>query len=243
VAHLYYIPEGTVLEPGATAVLVGDEARHAVSVGRLGVGEEILIGDGRGVLARAHATQVSAQKVELQVHECTSHEPPSPQVWLVQALAKGDRDEMAIQTCTELGVDRVIPWQAARSVSVWKGDKLDKGVARWQKIVTEASKQSLRARIPEVSPAMSSCEVALLGETTQLILLDPEAEDSLSAYRPPVGKTLVLLVGPEGGVESSERQMFLDAGAIDLKLGDTVLRTSSAGPAALAVLNSALGRW
>jgi 16S rRNA (uracil1498-N3)-methyltransferase len=150
---------------------------------------------------------------------------------------------MAIQTCTELGVDRAIPWQAARSVSVWKGDKLDKGVARWQKIVTEASKQSLRARIPEVSPAMSSCEVALLGETTQLILLDPEAEDSLSAYRPPVGKTLVLLVGPEGGVESSERQMFLDAGAIDLKLGDTVLRTSSAGPAALAVLNSALGRW
>lgn len=242
-AHLYYIPEGTVLQPGHKASLLGDEARHAVTVGRLGVGEEILLGDGHGTLAKATATEVSGKRVELQVHECTTHEPPSPQVWLVQALAKGDRDEMAIQTCTELGVDRVIPWQAARSVSIWKGDKLDTGVARWQKIVTEASKQSLRARIPEVSKAMSTRDLVALGETTQLVLLDPEAEDSLSAYIPPTGKTVVVIVGPEGGVEPSEREMLLDAGAIDLKLGGTVLRTSSAGPAALAVLNSALGRW
>jgi 16S rRNA (uracil1498-N3)-methyltransferase len=243
VAHLYYVPAGQTLEEGSVARLEGDEARHAASVSRLAVGEDILVGDGRGALARATATQVSPTEVVLDVHEVTIHQRPEPEVWLVQALAKGDRDELAIQTCTELGVDGIIPWQAARSVSQWRGDKVAKGVARWHKIVTEASKQSLRPWVPPVHEPMTTKDIAGLGESHQILLLDPDALDSLSAYIPPRTKPLLVVVGPEGGVEPAERELLLDSGALDLKLGRTILRTSSAGPAALAVLNSSMGRW
>jgi 16S rRNA (uracil1498-N3)-methyltransferase len=121
-----------------------------------------------GTLATARATAVGPKEVLLEVLEPPSTHPPStPEVWLVQALAKGDRDELAIQTCTELGVDRIIPWQASRSMSRWKGDKLTTGVARWQKIATEASKQSLRAWIPPVEQAMTTQEIADLGLITR----------------------------------------------------------------------------
>lgn len=243
VAHLYYVPSGDSLEAGVPARLLDEEARHAVTVGRLGVGEDILVGDGAGTLATARATAVGPKEVVLEVLEATVHARPQPEVWLVQALAKGDRDELAIQTCTELGVDRIIPWQAARSVSVWKGDKVTKGVARWQKITTEASKQSLRAWIPTVDPIMTTKEIAKLGDTHQLLLLDPGARDSLSAYIPPRKPHVLVMVGPEGGIEPSEKELLMNSGAVDLRLGSTVLRTSSAGPAALALLNSSMGRW
>ncbi|MCF8548681.1 MAG: 16S rRNA (uracil(1498)-N(3))-methyltransferase [Pontimonas sp.] len=242
-AHLYYVPSGDSLEAGVPARLVGDEARHAATVGRLGIGEEILIGDGAGTLATARATGVGPKEVVLEVVDTTFHPRPKPEVWLVQALAKGDRDELAIQTCTELGVDRIIPWQAARSVSLWKGDKVIKGVARWQKIAAEASKQSLRPWIPTVDEAMTTQEIAELGGVHQLLLLDPGAPDALSAYIPDRKPNVLVMVGPEGGIEPSEKELLMNSGALDLRLGSTVLRTSSAGPAALALLNSSLGRW
>ncbi|MDA2981059.1 MAG: RsmE family RNA methyltransferase, partial [Actinomycetota bacterium] len=111
-AHLYYVPPGETLEQGVSVRLQGDEARHAASVSRLAVGEDISVGDGAGVLATARATAVSPKEVLLEVLATSTHPPHTPEVWLVQALAKGDRDELAIQTCTELGVDRIIPWQA-----------------------------------------------------------------------------------------------------------------------------------
>jgi 16S rRNA (uracil1498-N3)-methyltransferase len=243
VAHLYYVAPGETLEPGVSVRLQGDEARHAASVSRLAVGEDISLGDGVGTLATARATAVAPKEVLLEVLSTSAHPPNTPEVWLVQALAKGDRDELAIQTCTELGVDRIIPWQASRSISRWKGDKLTTGVARWQKIATEASKQSLRAWIPAVERAMTTQDIADLGEQHQLLLLDPDATDALSAYIPPRERNLLVIVGPEGGVEPAERELLLSSGALDLTLGRTVLRTSSAGPAALAVLNSAMGRW
>lgn len=243
VAHLYYVSPGETLEAGTGVRLQGDEARHAASVSRLAVGEDILVGDGVGTLATARASAVTPKEILLDVHDTTTHLRQQPEVWLVQALAKGDRDELAIQTCTELGVDRIVPWQAARSISRWKGDKLTTGVARWQKIATEASKQSLRAWIPQVERAMTTQDIANLGEQHQLLLLDPDATDALSAYIPPQDRNLLVIVGPEGGVDESERELLMSSGAVDLKLGRTVLRTSSAGPAALAVLNSAMGRW
>lgn len=242
-AHLYYVAPGETLEQGVSVRLQGDEARHAASVSRLAVGEEISVGNGVGTLATARATAVGPKEVLLEVLATSTHPPHTPEVWLVQALAKGDRDELAIQTCTELGVDRIIPWQASRSISRWKGDKLSSGVARWQKIATEASKQSLRAWIPPVERAMTTQDIADLGADHQLLLLDPDAVDSLSAYIPPRDKNLLVIVGPEGGAEQAERELLLSSGALDLKLGRTVLRTSSAGPAALAVLNGAMGRW
>jgi len=243
VAHLYYAAPGETLEQGVSVRLHGDEARHAASVSRLAVGEDISVGDGVGTLATARAIAVSPKEVLLEVLDITTHPANTPEVWLVQALAKGDRDELAIQTCTELGVDRIIPWQASRSISRWKGDKLTTGVARWQKIATEASKQSLRAWIPPVERAMTTQDIADLGAEHQLLLLDPDAVDALSAYIPQREKNLLVIVGPEGGVEQAERELLLSSGAVDLTLGQTVLRTSSAGPAALAVLNAAMGRW
>ena len=127
-AHLYYLPTGETPVEGSSARLVGEEARHAAVVSRLGVGEDILIGDGEGTLARASATTVSPQEIVVDVRSTTFHPRPTTEIWLVQALAKGDRDELALQTCTELGVDRIIPWQAQRSVSQWRGDKVTKGV-------------------------------------------------------------------------------------------------------------------
>ena len=242
-AHLYYAAPGETLEQGVSVRLHGDEARHAASVSRLAVGEDISVGDGVGTLATARAIAVSPKEVLLEVLDITTHPANTPEVWLVQALAKGDRDELAIQTCTELGVDRIIPWQASRSISRWKGDKLTTGVARWQKIATEASKQSLRAWIPPVERAMTTQDIADLGAEHQLLLLDPDAVDALSAYIPQREKNLLVIVGPEGGVEQAERELLLSSGAVDLTLGQTVLRTSSAGPAALAVLNAAMGRW
>ena len=242
-AHLYYVPAGEPLEAGAPARLLGDQARHAASVARLSVGESVLIGDGAGTLGHATATAVSPQGVELMVHSTDFHPKPESEVWLVQALAKGDRDELAIQTCTELGVDRIIPWQAARSVPVWKGEKADKGVLRWQKIASEAAKQSLRPWIPVVEPILTTAELAAMEGDHQLVLLDPEAIDSVPEYIPPRGRPILVIVGPEGGVEPAEREVLLDAGAVDLRLGTTILRTSSAGPAALALLNSSMGRW
>ena len=242
-AHLYYVVPGENLEPGSSVRLQGDEARHAARVSRLAVGEDILVGDGVGTIATARAAAVTPTEVLLEVHDATAHALHQPEVWLVQALAKGDRDELAIQTCTELGVDRIIPWQASRSISRWRGDKLTTGVARWQKIATEASKQSLRAWVPQVERAMTTQDIADLGGQHQLLLLDPDATDAVSSYIPQREKNLLVIVGPEGGVDAAERELFVSSGAVDLKLGRTVLRTSSAGPAALAVLNSAMERW
>lgn len=242
-AHLYYLPAGETLVEGSSARLVGDEARHAAVVSRLGVGEDILVGDGVGALARTTATMVSPQEVVVDVHSTTFHPRPTTEMWLVQALAKGDRDELALQTCTELGVDRIIPWQAGRSVSQWRGDKVAKGVARWNKIATEASKQALRAWIPPVDTVVSTKDLAKLGGSHELLLLDPDAQEPLSSYSPPTGKPVLVIVGPEGGVDPAEREVLIEAGATALKLGSTVLRTSSAGPAAIALLNSSLGRW
>jgi 16S rRNA (uracil1498-N3)-methyltransferase len=225
------------------AVLSGDEARHASGVARLKAGEAIMVGDGRGTIGRGIAVAVGAGEVVVELQDVNTVPAPSPEIWLVQALAKGDRDELAIQACTELGVDRIIPWQAGRSVSVWKADKATKGQTRWNKIVTEASKQSLRARVPQVSALSTTSDIAQLGEENQLVLLEAQGSDPLSAYIPPKHKNLVLIVGPEGGIEPAEREVLLDAGAVDLRLGNTVLRTSTAGVAALSVMNSAMGRW
>ena len=127
-AHLYLLDATSELTPGSEVSLLGDEARHAASVGRIGVGEETLVGNGVGRIARARALKVSPKEVVLEVLDVRDDDPVVPEIWLVQALAKGDRDERAIQACTELGVDRIIPWASARSVSVWRGEKARIGV-------------------------------------------------------------------------------------------------------------------
>lgn len=240
-ASLYLCDELGTPSVGARVVVSGEEARHAVQVARVRVGERIAVGDGRGTIARGLVVEATPGALTVEVDE-VSHEPEAaPQVWLAQALAKGDRDELAVQAATELGVAGVIPWAAERSVSRWEGAKVARNEQRWRTIVREASKQAIRARVPELAPLATTAELAALPGL--VVVLEPSAELPLTAVPLEGAERVTLVVGPEGGVAPRERERFADAGAVLARLGTEVLRTSTAGPAALAVLNARLSRW
>lgn len=247
-AH-FYLDETLALASAAAGhevALTGPDARHAVTVARLRAGETVRVGDGAGTIALGRVRDAAPDRVVLVLESVDAHPEPPTRLTLVQALAKGDRDELAIQAATELGVDAIVPWQAARSVSIWKGSKAEKGRARWQAIVREASKQAIRPRVPSVAPIATTRElVAQAGEVDVSVLaLEPTAPDRLSALTPDeLGSEVLLVVGPEGGVAPDELAALTTAGARPVRLGDTVLRTSTAGPAALSVLSTTLGRW
>jgi 16S rRNA (uracil1498-N3)-methyltransferase len=256
-AHFYLddtlLPESCL--PGALITLSGAEARHAVTVSRIHPGETLLLGNGSGLAV--NGTVESAQGAQalggasltLRVQTATVTPAASPRIRLVQALAKGDRDELAIQAATELGIDGIIPWLAARSVSRWEGAKVAKGRERWSSIVREATKQSIRPWLPEVAELTSTRQLATLAGETRMLLLEPTATLRLTEVAaaisagPADSRDLVLVVGPEGGLSPAEIGTLESAGARSVRLGDSVLRTSTAGPAALAVLNAALHRW
>jgi 16S rRNA (uracil1498-N3)-methyltransferase len=252
-SHLFLLDELSVVphEIGDVVTLTGDEARHASTVNRTRVGEHTTIGDGRGLLAHGVVVRADAKELDLAVERVEEHPEPSPRIVLVQALAKGDRDELAIQTATELGISGVVPWQAERSVSRWVGPKAAKGVERWSSIVREAAKQSIRAHVPPVGDLVDLTELISESEGCRMLVLEPSAETRLTSLtfgaeaEGDAGDTrsLVLVVGPEGGISPRELDQLAEAGAEAVRLGDEVLRTSSAGPAAVAVLNALLGRW
>lgn len=228
--------------PGSLVRLTGDEARHAVTVSRVRVGEQLSVGNGRGELATAVVVEAAPRELVLALGAVASTPAPSPRITLVQALAKGDRDELAVQAATELGVDAIVPWSASRSVSRWEGPKAEKGRARWASIVREATKQSIRPWMPEVAALTATSALAAHLGGARVLLLEPTAQAPLTGIRDD-GRDLALVVGPEGGIAPAEIERLVAAGAETVRLGDSVLRTSTAGPAAIAVLNARLGRW
>ncbi len=242
-AHLYRVTDGAPLEAGAIVALDGDEARHASSVARLVSGESVALTNGHGLLAQGTVKTSDPKRVTLLVDSVEEIAALVPEVWLVQALAKGDRDERAVEACTELGVDRVIPWQAARSVARWSGEKIEKSVGRWQRIAGEASKQSLRAWVPTIDHMVELPELVKLASRTRMVLLEPTASTPLQHAIPAGDVPVVLVVGPEGGIAPEEREALEQAGAVSASLGPLVLRTSTAGVAALSLINHTLGRF
>jgi 16S rRNA (uracil1498-N3)-methyltransferase len=244
-ASLYFVESLDGVEPGAIVRVEGPEGRHASTVARVRVGESLRVADGTGTTAAGVVTSVERDTVELVVDGVTADAAPRPLLTLVQALAKGGRDEMAVQAATEIGVDRIVPWQAARSVSRWEGPKIAKGVARWQAIAHEAAKQSIRSRIPTVTSLVQTASIhTVLEARSTMVLLDPTASARLAEWRPKADiDEIALVVGPEGGIDGGELTRLETAGAVRLRLGSNVLRTSTAGPAALAVLQASLGRW
>lgn len=261
-ANLYYREDlpSSAFEVGAVVEVAGDEARHAVRVARLRAGERILVGNAAGVIGGGEVLSADRDRFAVRLSEVREDPIPERPLILVQALAKGDRDERAVEQATEFGVDLVMPWQAARSVSRWDGaEKAERGAQKWRRVAREASKQALRSRVPAVTPPVSLDELCGFSRAgAQTLVLHPGGELALSDYTPapapegathgdaahgdPLGGVLVV-IGPEGGIDDAELAALADAGARILRLGDIVLRTSSAGPAALAVLNVALGRW
>lgn len=244
-ASLYLVDSLDGVSVGDPVSLDGAEGRHAVAVARVRVGEVLRIADGRGTVVSGPVTTLGKDTLELAVETVEHQDAPRPSLTLVQALAKGGRDEMAVQAATEIGVDRVVPWSAARSVSRWDGAKVEKGRARWAAIAHEAAKQAIRPRVPVVAPLVTTGQlVSALGEGTALVLLDPTATVRLATWEPPTdAEDIALVVGPEGGIDGAELDRLEAAGAVRVRLGDSVLRTSTAGPAALAVLQARLGRW
>jgi 16S rRNA (uracil1498-N3)-methyltransferase len=221
----------------------GAEGRHAVDVVRLRPGEMVLLGgDGRRAEATVTHTGKSAFSARL---ETVVDEPENdPRLVLVQALAKGGRDEQAVETATELGVDEVVPWQAARGVVVWRGrEREEKGRRRWESVCVAASKQSRRARVPVVSEAVATSDVVQrLRRAALALVLHEAATEPLSAAELPTRGEIMVVVGPEGGISDAELAALVTAGGRPVRLGREVLRSSTAGPAALAVLAASL-RW
>ncbi|MEY4067046.1 MAG: hypothetical protein RIQ44_258 [Actinomycetota bacterium] len=231
-------------EVGSVVTVSGSEAKHAATVRRMRIGEGIQLANGRGLRVVGTVDSVLPSQLAVRVAEVIVEVLPEPQLALVQALAKGDRDELAIQAATELGVSGVIPWQADRSISRWDGPKVAKGLDRWQTIVTEAAKQALRAFTPVVAEPVATKQLAgLVRHFSAVLVLDPTAAQALSTVTLPTEGRVAIVVGPEGGISDAELTALEEAGAIRVRLGSEILRTSTAGMAAISVLQSRLGRW
>jgi 16S rRNA (uracil1498-N3)-methyltransferase len=228
---------------GSVIVLDGPEGRHGARVKRIGVGERVLLADGVGHRADAIVERVGVGELHLRLEAITKEPQPDSRFVLIQALTKGDRDERAIEAATELGVDEVVPWQAARSIVIWRGERAARSLRKWESVVLAATKQSRRARVPLVSaPVDNTAVIRLIEEATLALVLHEEAALPLAGLELPGAGDVLLIVGPEGGIGPDELTAFVDAGAVAVRLGTSVLRSSSAGPAALAVM-SAAGRW
>lgn len=245
-APLFHVPHGRLdgLGPGSSVTITGDEAHHAAAVRRLAPGDEVIVGDGAGAAVAGVAESVDRTAVVVTVAARRDEPAPAPRLVLVQALAKGGRDEAAIEAATELGVDEVVPWQADRSIVRWKGAKADKAHQKWVNVVTAAAKQSRRARTPVVGALASTRDLAAraAGTGTTCLVLHEDAGTSLAGMDLPGTGDVLLVVGPEGGIGADELDALVASGARTVRLGWHVLRSSTAGPAAIAVV-SAAGRW
>ncbi|MFN2517532.1 MAG: 16S rRNA (uracil(1498)-N(3))-methyltransferase [Jatrophihabitantaceae bacterium] len=224
-------------------VLAGPEGRHAARVQRLRAGEALRVADGRGTVLDCRVAKVLADGLRVSVLKRSTEPAADPRLVVVQALPKGDRGELAVEMLTELGVDEVVPWAAARSVTHWREVRGAKALDRWRSTAREAAKQSRRARVPVVGALATTAQITdRLRGVTGLVLHENAVEPLAGAALPAAG-TVLLVVGPEGGISDDELAGFAAAGGRAVRLGEPVLRTSTAGVAALAALSLRLGRW
>jgi len=224
--------------------LTGAEGRHAATVRRLRVGEHLVLVDGSGGFASATVTQVGRGELSVDIGPGEQLEPPAVRVRLVQAVPKGDRGELAVELATEAGVDGVVPWAAARCVARWTAERAGHGVERWRAAAREAAKQSRRPFVPPIAELANTQAVAeLIRQADVALVLHESAPAPLQAAELPQRGDVVLIVGPEGGLTEEELTVFCAAGAVPVRLGPQVLRTSTAGAVALGALGVLTGRW
>lgn len=247
------------VRPGDVVVLDGGEGKHAGVVQRLGAGEAIDLVDGLGTRLSGRVLATDGPNVTVDVAQVRHERHDGVSLVLVQALAKGDRDDLAVEAATEVGVDEVVPWQAERSIVVWRGERAARSRSRWVAAVRAATKQSRRAWEPLVGPlAATSSLVARVREVVATggvaLVLHETAREPIASVALPVPRgagadddaprrEVLLVVGPEGGISDREVAVLEEAGATTVRLGPHVLRTSTAGPVAVALLSERLGRW
>ena len=221
---------------GGIVEVTGDEARHAVVVKRTRPGESVLLADGAGRAVRGRVVAAEKNRLALEVTEILASPPRAHRFVVAQALAKGDRSELAVEIMTELGVDEILAWQASRSIVRWQGERGAKSLGRWAATAREATKQSRRFRIPGVSAADTSRVVERIGAAELALVLHESAEKTLSRVNLPEAGEILLIVGPEGGISPDELERFQQAGAVPVRISDGVLRTSTAGAIAIGQL-------
>ncbi|NKE64062.1 16S rRNA (uracil(1498)-N(3))-methyltransferase [Lentzea sp. PSKA42] len=233
------------LPSGEDFLLDGPEGRHAATVKRLRVGEELVLSDGSGTQVRCSVVAVDRDALSLRVLERWAEPEPAPRVVLAQALVKGDRGELAVELATEAGVDGVVPWRAARCVAKWEdGPRGAKALGRWRSTVREAAKQARRARVPFVDEPVSTTQLAQRVSSSALTLvLHESATDRLADVEFPAAGDVLLVVGPEGGISPEELDVLRSSGARIVRLGPTVLRASTAAAVALGAIGVLTSRW
>jgi 16S rRNA (uracil1498-N3)-methyltransferase len=241
---VHLVPSLAGVAAGSSVEVTGDEAHHAVAVRRLRVGESVVLTDGSGVSVTGEVASTGKRVFALTVSSVRVTPAPDPSVVVVQALPKGDRGELAVEMLTEIGVAEIVPWAASRSVAVWKGERAAKSLARWRSTAREAAKQARRSWFPVVAePATTAGVAGLLAGADLAVVLHEEAAAPLASLEVPASGRIVVVVGPEGGLSDDEIAAFAAAGAHPAVLGAEVLRTSTAGVAAVAALLSRTPRW
>jgi 16S rRNA (uracil1498-N3)-methyltransferase len=241
---VHLVPSLAGVAVGAEVTVEGDEAHHAVAVRRLRVGESVVLTDGAGTSVVGDVASTGKRVFAVTVASVTSVGPAEPSVVVVQAVPKGDRGELAVEVLTEIGVAAIVPWSASRSVAVWKGERAAKSLARWRSTAREAAKQARRSWFPEVAELASTSDVvALVAAADLAVVLHEAAAVPLASFEIPDTGRIVVVVGPEGGLSPDEIDAFVEAGAVSVRLGAEVLRTSTAGVAAVAAILSLTSRW
>lgn len=239
-----FLADLTGVVVGGTVRLDGPEGRHAATVRRLAAGERVDLVDGHGTLAECVVAEVERDALTLDVVLRTDFPLVSPSVTVVQALPKGDRGELVVDMLTEVGVDCIIPWAAARCNTEWRGQRGEKALDRWRAHAREAGKQARRPRFPVVADLTTTPQAKQLAKGEGLMLvLHETASTSLAEQAIPTESPVVLVVGPEGGITDDELATFTEAGAVVCRMGPTVMRTSTAGVAAAALVLARAGRW
>jgi 16S rRNA (uracil1498-N3)-methyltransferase len=241
---LFYVD--ALPEVGELAVVDGDEGFHAANVRRIRPGEELDLGDGDGAVAHCVVEDVAKGRLTARVLDRTTVPSPSPSVTVVQALPKSDRSELAIELATEAGADAFVAWQASRCVARWESAaKVDNGLRRWGAVARSAARQSRRPYIPSVSGVVSTAELArrVRDEGATTLVLHESATVKLTELPVAQPDSLLLIVGPEGGIADDEISTLSGAGATAVRLGPTVLRTSTAAAVALGALGALTRRW
>ena len=240
---VFWHPELTA-RVGASVALEGPEGRHAAIVRRIGVGEHVVLTDGQGLRATCVVTVAGKTGIVATVEEVVTEPLVGPSFAVAQAIPKGDRAELTVEVLTEIGVDEIVPWAAHRSIGQWRGERRAKALAKWRTASREAAKQSRRAHFPQVSDVVDLAGlVGLVGQCDLAVVLHEEATSPVAELDLAGAGSVLLIVGPEGGVSPEEIEALTAAGAHVCRLGPTVLRTSTAGLAAAAALLSRTPRW
>jgi len=225
------------LPTSGTYEFSNDDAHHAIRVLRMQVGAEFMLSDGNGAWSLVVATEVNKKSMQVRVTDSGFQEPLATTITVVQALPKGDRAKEAIELLTEAGVDRIVPWASARSIG--------KGSDKFAITAREASKQSRRFRIPEVTELATTAQICEAIKISDLAIVFHESatdklSDQVSSHNV---EHLLIIIGPEGGLTDEEVAAFTEAGAKVALMGRPILRSAHAGIAAVSAVSALLKVW